>query len=49
VVLEQVTQKLAVTLGGAVALERAAKSGELASLRFSSGTWAMGVLREAGP
>ncbi|HEX5097869.1 MAG TPA: aromatic amino acid hydroxylase [Polyangiaceae bacterium] len=48
-VLEQVSQKLAVTRGGAVALERAAKSGELASLRFSSGAWAMGVLREVGP
>jgi phenylalanine-4-hydroxylase len=48
-VLEEVSRKLAVTLGGAVALERAARSGELASLRFSSGAWAMGVLREVGP
>jgi len=48
-VLDQVTRKLAVTLGGAVALVRAARSGELASLRFSSGAWAMGVLRELGP
>lgn len=48
-VLEEVTRKLAVTRGGAVALERAAKSGEVASLRFSSGAWAMGVLREVGP
>jgi len=49
VVLERVTRKLAVTLGGAVALERAARSGELASLRFSTGAWAMGVLRDVGP
>lgn len=48
-VLDRVTRKLAVTLGGALALERAAQSRELASLRFSSGAWAMGVLREVGP
>jgi phenylalanine-4-hydroxylase len=48
-VLDQVTKKLAVRRGGAVALERAEQSGELASFRFSSGAWAMGVLREVGP
>jgi phenylalanine-4-hydroxylase len=48
-VLERVSQRLAVNVGGKVALERALRSGELASLRFSSGAWAMGVVREAGP
>ena len=48
-VLERVSKQLAFELGGAVALERAQRSGELASFRFSSGAWAMGVLRELGP
>jgi phenylalanine-4-hydroxylase len=48
-VLDQVTKRLAFSVGGSVALERAAQSGELASLRFSSGAWAMGVVREVGP
>jgi phenylalanine-4-hydroxylase len=48
-VLERVSKRLGVALGGSVALERAERSGELASLRFSSGAWAMGVLRELGP
>lgn len=48
-VLEGVSERLAVNVGGKVALERAQKSGELASLRFSSGAWAMGVVREVGP
>src|SRR5689334_4316546 len=48
-VLERVTRRLAVNVGGKVALERALRSGELASLRFSSGAWATGVVREVGP
>jgi phenylalanine-4-hydroxylase len=48
-VLERVSQRLAVALGGRVALERAERSRELASLRFTSGAWALGVLTEVGP
>jgi phenylalanine-4-hydroxylase len=48
-VLDRVSKLLAVELGGALALERAARSRELASLRFSSGAWALGVLRSVGP
>ena len=48
-VLDQVTKRLAVSVGGAVALGRALRSGELASLRFSTGAWAMGVVRDVGP
>ncbi len=48
-VLDRVSKRLAVELGGSVALERAERSAELASFRFSSGAWAMGVLRELGP
>jgi phenylalanine-4-hydroxylase len=48
-VLERVSQLLAVEIGGRVALERAKRSRELASFRFASGAWAMGVLAEVGP
>jgi phenylalanine-4-hydroxylase len=48
-VLDRVARSLALALGGKVALERALRSGELASLRFASGGWALGVLREIGP
>jgi phenylalanine-4-hydroxylase len=48
-VLERVASSLAFGLGGKVALERALRSGELASFRFASGAWALGVLRELGP
>ncbi len=48
-VLDRVARSLALSLGGEVALERALRSGELASLRFASGAWALGVLREIGP
>jgi len=48
-VLERVSKRLAAELGGALALERAERSRELASLRFSSGAWLLGVLREVGP
>jgi len=46
-VLERVSKTLAVNLGGAVAIERAIASRELASARFSSGAWVIGILREA--
>jgi phenylalanine-4-hydroxylase len=48
-VLDRVSKRLAVELGGRVALERGARSRELASLRFGSGAWALGVLEEVGP
>lgn len=48
-VLERVSKGLAAERGGALALERAERSRELASLRFSSGAWVLGVLREVGP
>jgi phenylalanine-4-hydroxylase len=48
-VLDRVTKTLACELGGAVAIERAVLSRELASLRFGSGAWVLGVLTEAGP
>jgi phenylalanine-4-hydroxylase len=48
-VLERVSKLLAAELGGAVALERAQRSRELASLRFSSGAWAIGELCAVGP
>jgi phenylalanine-4-hydroxylase len=48
-VLDRVTRKLACEIGGAVAIERAILSRELASLRFASGAWVIGVLTEAGP
>jgi phenylalanine-4-hydroxylase len=48
-VLDRVSKRLAVELGGKVALERAERSRELASLRFTSGAWALGVVAEAGP
>ena len=48
-VLERVSKRLAVAIGGAVAIDRAIRSRELASLRFSSGAWVIGVLAEAGP
>ncbi len=48
-VLDRVSKRLAVELGGRVALERAERSRELASLRFGAGAWALGVLVEVGP
>jgi phenylalanine-4-hydroxylase len=48
-VLDTVTRKLACDIGGAVAIERAVLSRELASLRFGSGAWVLGILIEAGP
>ncbi len=48
-VLERVAKTMAFEIGGALALERAIASRELASARFSSGAWVMGVLDAAGP
>src|SRR5262249_18829181 len=48
-VLDRVAKLLAAERGGALALERAERSQELASLRFSSGAWAIGVLGAVGP
>jgi phenylalanine-4-hydroxylase len=48
-VLERVSRGLAFERGGALAVKRAIDSRELASARFSSGAWVMGVLSEAGP
>jgi phenylalanine-4-hydroxylase len=48
-VLDRVACTLAFQRGGEIALRRALGSGEVASFRFSSGAWVMGVLREVGP
>jgi phenylalanine-4-hydroxylase len=48
-VLERVSRTLAFERGGALAITRAIASRELASARFSSGAWVIGVLSEAGP
>ena len=48
-VLERVAKNLACNIGGGVAISRAIQSREVASLRFSSGAWAIGILAEAGP
>ncbi len=47
--LNRVSRELAVHVGGDVALSRATRSRELASVHFSSGACAMGVLASAGP
>jgi phenylalanine-4-hydroxylase len=47
-VLDRVSCTLSFQQGGGLALARAIRSGELASVQFSSGAWAMGVLREVG-
>ncbi|HEX6274248.1 MAG TPA: aromatic amino acid hydroxylase [Polyangiaceae bacterium] len=44
-VLERVARTLSFATGGELALERAMRSGELASVRFSNGGWLIGVLR----
>jgi phenylalanine-4-hydroxylase len=43
-VLARVSRTLSFVTGGELALERAVRSGELASVRFSNGGWLMGVL-----
>jgi phenylalanine-4-hydroxylase len=48
-VLDRVARTLAFPRGGEVALSRALRSGEVASIQFSSGAWVMGVLRHVGP
>jgi phenylalanine-4-hydroxylase len=48
-VLDAVARTLAVHIGGEVALERALRSCELATIRFSSGASVIGVLGEVGP
>jgi len=48
-VLERVAAGLAAQIGGELALARALASAEVASIRFVSGAWAIGVLRSAGP
>jgi phenylalanine-4-hydroxylase len=48
-VLDRAAATLAVRLGGAVALDRALRSREVASFAFASGAWATGVLTSAGP
>jgi phenylalanine-4-hydroxylase len=48
-VLDRVARTLTFRRGGDVALSRALRSGELATIHFSSGASVMGVLRDAGP
>lgn len=48
-VLDRVAGTLAVNVGGATALTRALRSRELATVTFSSGAAAMGVLSAVGP
>jgi phenylalanine-4-hydroxylase len=47
--LDRVASTLAVEAGGGVALARAIRSRDLASVLFSSGTSAIGLLAQAGP
>jgi len=47
-VLDRVARKLSLQAGGEVALGRALRSGEVASVRFLSGASVIGVLREVG-
>jgi phenylalanine-4-hydroxylase len=48
-VLDRVARTLSFQTGGELALSRAMRSGELASIHFSSGASVMGVLRDAAP
>jgi len=48
-VLDKVARTLAFAVGGEVALSRALRSGEVATVHFASGASVIGVLREAGP
>lgn len=48
-VLDQAERTLAAEIGGELALRCALASQELASVRFSSGLWVMGVLRGVAP
>jgi phenylalanine-4-hydroxylase len=48
-VLDRVARTLSFATGGDLALDRAIRSRELASVRFSNGAWLIGVLTEKGP
>jgi phenylalanine-4-hydroxylase len=48
-VLDRAARQLAINVGGETALRRAVQSRALASIRFSSGAWVIGVLADAGP
>jgi len=48
-VLDRVAAGLAAQIGGAAAVTRALASAEVASIRFTSGGWAIGLLRSVGP
>jgi phenylalanine-4-hydroxylase len=48
-VLDRVTRSLAATAGGPVALARALRSAEAATIHFASGASATGVLKHVGP
>ncbi|HVR19028.1 MAG TPA: aromatic amino acid hydroxylase [Polyangiaceae bacterium] len=47
-VLERVSRTLSFAIGGDLAFDRAIRSRELASVRFSNGAWVMGVLSHKG-
>ncbi len=48
-VLERVARTLAFQQGGELALSKALRSREVASIQFSSGAWVTGVLGDVGP
>ncbi|MGH7438346.1 MAG: aromatic amino acid hydroxylase [Polyangiaceae bacterium] len=48
-VLERVASTMAFRRGGALALARALRSGEVATVQFASGASVIGVVREVGP
>ncbi|MEO5767599.1 MAG: aromatic amino acid hydroxylase [Polyangia bacterium] len=48
-VLDQAERQLTRERGGGAALQRAVNSRDVASIRFSSGAWAIGTVRAAGP
>src|SRR5579872_5730974 len=48
-VLDRAQKTLAVAIGGKMALDRAVRSRETASVRFSSGAWVTGVVVARGP
>jgi phenylalanine-4-hydroxylase len=48
-VLDLAARELAIHIGGQAALLRAVRSREVASVRFSSGAWVMGVVATVGP
>jgi phenylalanine-4-hydroxylase len=48
-VLERVSKTLSFEIGGELAIDRAIRSEELASVRFSNGAWLLGVVAERSP